>query len=277
MENCVYKKYLKIAEKYPLLSEEEEQALARRIEKDNDAKAFDTLVLSNLRLVITLANRYKMRLHKNPYLVMDDLVQVGNIGLMCASERFKAGAGAKFSSYSRWWINNKISTFIEQSGVIHPTKGTGKRATRIKKFKENFIKEHGREPERHELPFSKRENLTEETINAATNILIESMDASSSEFMGKDDRSEYEFFADKSAINPLDFTLRNELKKDLAESMTTILNDKERTVISLLYGLDGQGQRPLQKAGAAIGRTAEMARVIQNKALRKMRKYIEEK
>ena len=254
----IVKSYLKEISQIPLLSKEEEFILAKK--KDYDKTSFDKLVSSNLRLVVSVAKRYL-----NSNMQLEDLIEEGNIGLIKAVEKFDPTKGYKFSTYATYWINNTISRYIiEQSRLIRiPTHKT-ELFNKIDGISKTLAIKLGHEPTIKEL--STYLEIDEKKIKK---ILYENMEITSLDKEVSDEEdSLIEFIP--SGLPDIETII---LDKDLKESIDKVLsnlNEREKTVLILRKGLDGNGIRTLKDVATIFNVSSEYIRQIEAKAIKKL-------
>lgn len=253
--------YLKQIGIYPLLSKEEEYALACR-SRDGDSYAKSRLIESNLRLVVSVAKHYVGR-----GMNFLDLIQEGNLGLMHGIEKFDPDKGFKLSTYVTWWIKQSIiRSLADHSRTIRVPVHVVELINKTKRISREMSLELGHEPSLEEL--AERMNLTAERI--AEILSYDNGLTSLDSKVGDDEDSELSnFVKDDKIISPEQnanhIMMREELDKTLG-----ILTDKEKTVIEYRYGLiDGQ-ERTLEEIGQMYGLTRERIRQIESKAIRKL-------
>ncbi len=253
--------YLKQIGIYPLLSKEEEYALACR-SRDGDSYAKSRLIESNLRLVVSVAKHYVGR-----GMNFLDLIQEGNLGLMHGIDKFDPDKGFKLSTYVTWWIKQSIiRSLADHSRTIRVPVHVVELINKTKRISREMSLELGHEPSLEEL--AERMNLTPERI--AEILSYDNGLTSLDSKVGDDEDSELSnFVKDDKIISPEQnanhIMMREELDKTLG-----ILTDKEKTVIEYRYGLiDGQ-ERTLEEIGQMYGLTRERIRQIESKAIRKL-------
>ncbi len=260
--------WLRRAGRVALLTHDQEIALARRMEDPRslvDAKnAKDTLVSANLRLVASVARRYLG--HGMP---IEDLMQEGTIGLIRAVERFNYRKGYRFSTYAIWWIRRAISRAIaDQARLIrlpvHVTDTLG----RINKTRGTLRERLGRMPTRSEL--AEAMTMTEEKLSELLRGAIEPLSLETP--IGEEGESRLaDLIPAPDAHNPLAEATRSALRDELMIALDE-LTPREKDVIMLRYGLDGDEPRTLEQVGKALEVTRERVRQIEASALAKLRK-----
>ena len=258
------KVYLKEIGRVPLLSSEEEVELAQRMAQGDDY-AKKRLSEANLRLVVSIAKRYVGR-----GMQFLDLIQEGNIGLMHAAEKYDYTKDNRFSTYASWWIKEAITRAIDQqSREIRVPVHVAENIKRVQKAAKELQQEFGREAEPGEIA-KKLGDRTEEEVK---NILSYIRNPVSLETpVGEDGEDSLgDFVEDRSETTPedaMDVLVRKEEVQELLET----LNDREKEVISLRFGLGKDRTYTLEEIGESLGITRERVRQIESKAMEKLRK-----
>lgn len=261
--------YLKEISKIPLLTFEEANALLARA-SEGDKKAKDELVERNLRLVVREAKRFQ-----GLGLSILDLIQEGNIGLIRAIEKFDSSKNTKISTYAVWWIRQNIMRAINDHGrnIRIPTYLMVD-ILRLQRVRKSLIVSSGEEPsleriaQEMKLPLEKVEelySLQNDTISLNNTIGELDENAELANFVVSDDNVE-ESVIDESMIF--------EINKAFDECK---LKKNERFVLKYRLGLDNEQKKTLEAIGQMLGLTRERIRQIENKALRKFRRYLEVK
>lgn len=246
-----------VAASQPLSAQEEVQ-LAARIRK-GDLKARAKLIEANLRFVITVAYEYQ-----NQGVPVVDLISAGNVGLITAAERFDGTRGFKFISYAVWWIRQSIlQTLAEHSRVVRLPLNRVDLLRRIARCANGQASTWSTEEIAEELGIPV-EQVTE-TLTSGQRAL--SLDAS---FGDDDENNLLNIMPDNSQEPPDALTLRNTLKDEITRALST-LDDREREVIYLYFGLGGDPEMTLEEIGKRYRLTRERVRQIKEKALRKLR------
>lgn len=229
----------------------------------------NTLIEENLRLVQKIANDFLGR-----GLSWDDLVSEGNRGLITAARKFDPTRGARFSTYSAWWIKQAIRQAIaEQSRTVRVPIGTQVNWRRIRKTVKMLTEELGREPTDAEVAeAAKLPGATIQRLRGSNQVEVHSLNAPVSG--EENDGGEFlEFIHDETAPGPDQELINLEDVEQLLALLET-LPERERQVLRLRFGLDGEPIRTLEEVGAIIGCTNERVRQIQNQALRKLQRQI---
>lgn len=269
-EECntdAYSQYLKDVGSFPLLTREEEKALAMKKDK-GDEKAKELLVNSNLRLVIRIARQYYSKEYGTPFL---DYIQNGNIGLITAVDKFDYKKGFKLSTYATYWIKQTIiRETMKQAGVISFPTQVNENLTRINKAIREFANENFREPTLTEL--ARITKLSIENIKEIWRFKngVVSLDAA---FHDDDDDAEGNLGAKLASGESEDEPFEKVVKILLAEQLGIIeskLSAKEYDIISKRYGLFGETQHTLQDIAKDYDLTRERIRQIEKRALKKL-------
>ena len=255
--------YLKEIGRVPLLSADEEVALALRIQK-GDTEAKQELAEANLRLVVSIAKRYVGR-----GMQFLDLIQEGNMGLMKAVEKFDHTKGFKFSTYATWWIRQAITRAIaDQARTIRIPVHMVETINKLVRVQRQLLQDLGREPTPEEI--GAEMDLPTEKVREILKIAQEPVSLETP--IGEEDDSHLgDFIEDDNATSPADHTAYALLKEQLDEVLEQ-LTDREENVLRLRFGLDKNGEiRTLEQVGQVFGVTRERIRQIEAKALRKLR------
>jgi RNA polymerase primary sigma factor len=257
--------YLREIGPVPLLSRAEEVALAKRIQKGDEA-AREQMIKANLRLVVKIASEF------DGYgLPLLDLISEGNIGLMKAAERFDPGFGAKFSTYAMWWIKQAIRRALSnQTRLIRLPVHVNEKLLRLSRAANRLHEELGREPGDDEL--GAEVHLPEHKVRRLRTAALRP--TSLDEPVGDDGaKTIAELVADEAAVQPENSDDCARALQALSEALSA-LDPREQRVLQARFGLDGCQARTLEDIGAEIGVTREYVRQIQNRALSRMRRQI---
>ena len=281
--------YLEAAAREPLLTKEEEVMLAMTIEKGKEAgerieagrlrsdrsimrakadirqaeAARQRFIMANLRLVVSVARKYQ-----GQGLPLLDLIQEGNIGLMRAVELFDWRRGFKFSTYATWWIRQGITRAIaDRSRSIRLPVHIHDRLRKLNRTRFQFAQQMGREPSREEL--AKALDTTVEEIDDLTEmgrrepLSLQAPVGEETELgdLIEEADSESQFSEVEDAL----------LREEIGEAVDRVLEERERHVVELRYGLHTGRPLSLRETGKVLGISGERVRLIEREALRKLR------
>ena len=256
------KMYLQDIGRIPLLSRDEEVSLAKRV-AGGDKEARDKLITANLRLVVSIAKKYLGR-----GLSFLDLIQEGNLGLMKAVEKFDYTKGYKFSTYATWWIRQAITRAIaDQSRTIRIPVHMIETVRELQRVKKEHVQEHGEPPDLGAL--SKELHMPVDKIKRVEN--VSQYTASLERPIGEEEEDTLgDFLEDKNAPSPTKETFRMFLGEELEKALNQ-LNDREKDILKLRYGLEDGHPRTLKDVACVFNITRERVRQIEIKALEKLK------
>jgi RNA polymerase primary sigma factor len=258
--------FLKDIGRVSLLTAAQEVELAKRIER-GDPAAKGKMIEANLRLVVSVAKNYR-----NQGLPFLDLIQEGTIGLVRAAEKFDYRKGFKFSTYATWWIRQAVARALaDKARTIRVPVHVVEKLNKIGRAERKLLAELGRDPSSVEIA-AELELDPEEVValrrSAQTPISLDKP-------VGDEEDSEFgHFLADESAKAPdeaAEVTLRNETLKHVLG----MLSYRERRILELRYGLDGEQPRTLDEVGRTFNVTRERVRQIENQSLKKLQAMAE--
>ncbi len=254
--------FLKDIGKVDLLTAAQEVELAKRIER-GDHRAKQEMVEANLRLVVSIAKRYR-----NQGLPFLDLIQEGTIGLVRAAEKFDHRKGFKFSTYATWWIRQAVARALaDKARTIRMPVHVVEKLNKIVRSERKLRAELGREPLSEEI--AKELDLTVDEVehirrSAQVPVSLEKP-------VGDDEESEFgHFLTDETQPLPEE-AVEETLRKDTLRRILSMLSQRERRVLEMRYGLNGERPRTLDEVGRTFNVTRERIRQIENQTLKKLR------
>ena len=263
------KVYLKEIKDIPLLTAQEEVDLARLIQK-GDKKARENMIKANLRLVISIAKRYT-----NLGIALSDLIEEGNIGLMRGVDKFDPEKGFRFSTYAAWWIKQGISrAIIDQGKMIRVPVYLNEEIMKYRKAVEQLTQLLRRRPSAAEI--AKRLKVTVEKVRELDGAItkMSSLDAP----LGEDGEGQMKDIIEDESMAAPDADVEIFLNKERARSMLESLDERERTIISMRFGLEGkEEQSTLSQIAAKLGISRERVRQIEELTIQKLKKFLNER
>ena len=258
--------FLREIGKVDLLTAAQEVELAKRIER-GDHRAKQEMVEANLRLVVSIAKRYR-----NQGLPFLDLIQEGTIGLVRAAEKFDYRKGFKFSTYATWWIRQAVARALaDKARTIRMPVHVVEKLNKIARSERKLGAELGREPSSYEI--GRELDLLADEVeqirrSAQTPVSLEKP-------VGDEEELEFgHFLTDESAPAP-DEEAETAMRKEALKKVLSMLSPRERAVLELRYGLDGKPPRTLDEVGRTFNVTRERIRQIENQSLKKLRALAE--
>ena len=263
MDNEAVREYLKSIRNIPLLSEEDEYKIAIAA-ANGDENARQTMITSNLRLVVKIAKTYIGRSSNLSFL---DLIQEGNMGLMRATEKFDAEKGFRFSTYATYWIKQAISkAIIDQSRAVRLPAHIINELNKFNKAIRDLSQQYGRTPSDKEL--AEYLNVSVKKISEYYTISKEpcSLDVTIDE---DEDTAMIDLIADENATKFMDI---DDLSiRDTIYSVLNTLSERERKIIELRFGFTDGRQHTLEEVGKEFNLTKERIRQLEASALKKLR------
>ncbi|MFC1668566.1 RNA polymerase sigma factor RpoD/SigA [Chlamydiota bacterium] len=260
--------YLKEIGKIPVLSREDEEALAKKAKK-GDEEARKELIKSNLKLVVTISRKYV-----NLGLSFSDLVEEGNLGLMRAVEKYDLRKGCKLSTYAAWWIKQSIiRALANQSNTIRLPVYIVEKISSIRKVSRELFQSHGHMPSvieiASELGIAPEKVREFQTLATRPDSLQEMVaDNGISELI--------DIIADADTSSPSREVAEKMLSEDVIEMMK-ILTEREVKILSWRFGLFGNIPKTLEKIGEEFDLTRERIRQILESSIKKLRNYLHSK
>jgi RNA polymerase primary sigma factor len=254
--------FLKDIGKVELLTAAQEVELAKRIER-GDHYAKQEMIEANLRLVVSIAKRYR-----NQGLPFLDLIQEGTIGLVRAAEKFDYRKGFKFSTYATWWIRQAVARALaDKARTIRMPVHVVEKLNKIVRTERKLRAELCREPTPYEISLDLDLPLEEvEAImrSSQTPVSLEKP-------VGDEEESEFGHFLTDENVPLPDEVADESMRKELLKKILNTLSHRERRVLELRYGLDGEHPRTLDEVGRTFNVTRERIRQIENQSLKKLR------
>jgi RNA polymerase primary sigma factor len=255
--------YLHEINKTPLLTREEEQQLARRIRKGQQA-ALDQLVKANLRFVVSIAKQYA-----NQGLSLEDLINEGNLGLIKAAHRFDEKRGYKFISYAVWWIRQAmLQALAEHSRIVRLPLNRAGTLYRIGRTSRQLDQELGRKPTAQEI--ANKLNLSVQEVEETSKIANTHVSLDDPYSSDKDDNALVDYLTDENQVSPDEGTYTNALTEDMEKALN-MLTEREKLILTMYFGLNGEDPLTLEDIGKEMKLTRERIRQIKEKAIQRLR------
>lgn len=256
------RQYLQEIRRYPRLSAEQERELARRCAM-GDEQAIRTMVNSNLRLVVSVAREYAGR-----GVPLMDLVQEGSIGLLSAAKKFDYTLEYRFSTYATKWIRQGVTRCLMNHGTIRVPIHTAEKIRKVQSARKELLQQKGSEPSMEEL--AERCGMTAEKV--AELLRLEPQTCSLDAPVGDgEDGVLGTLLENAQAPQPYEALVREELNQLIGTLMAT-LNERQRAVLQLRYGMEDGTCYSLEQIGRMLGISKERARQIEKQAVEKLRK-----
>src|ERR1044071_1155999 len=254
--------YLREISRYPLITQDQEVSLARRI-REKDEEGLEKMVRSNLRFVVSVAKKYQ-----NQGVSLSDLINEGNLGLIRAAHKFDETKGIKFISYAVWWIRQAIlQALAEQSRIVRVPLSRAGAVHRLGRRASAMTQELGREPTLQEIA-SELEVPEDEISHAlAMSQVYLSLDAP---LAPGEDGQLLDYLSDQFSPGPDDEVYEHALKRTIDDALGT-LTEREAKVLRLYFGLGDTEPLTLEQIGESFGITRERVRQIKEKALLRLR------
>ncbi len=262
------KAYLREIKNIPLLTAQEEVDLARRIKK-GDKAARDKMINSNLRLVISIAKRYI-----NLGIALSDLIEEGNIGLMRGVDKFDPEKGFRFSTYAAWWIKQGISRgIIDQGKMIRVPVYLNEEIIKYRKTVEKLTHVLKRRPAVAEI--AKRMKVSVEKVRDLDGAItkMSSLDAP----LGEDGDGKMKDIIEDESLAAPDMEVELFFTKERARSILESLEERERTIVEMRFGLSDGEQYTLSHIAKKLGISRERVRQIEELTIKKLKKILRDK
>lgn len=261
--------YLREIGKIPLLTAEEELALAQEVVA-GDKRAKDKMAEANMRLVVSIAKRYVGR-----GLDLLDLIQEGNTGLLRAVEKFDPDKGFKFSTYATWWIRQAITRAIaDQARTIRIPVHMVETINKLLRTQRRLTQDLNREPTNEEIA-----EAMELDVEKVEHIMKIKQDISSLDASVRDDEEDSvlgDFIEDEDTITPEE-SAAGQLLKEQVKDLLGSLSEREQKILRLRFGLEDGKNHTLEEVGQEFSVTRERIRQIEAKALAKLKKHKDSK
>jgi RNA polymerase primary sigma factor len=261
--------YLREIGKIPLLTAEEELALAQKV-VTGDKRAKDKMAEANMRLVVSIAKRYVGR-----GLDLLDLIQEGNTGLLRAVEKFDPDKGFKFSTYATWWIRQAITRAIaDQARTIRIPVHMVETINKLLRTQRRLTQDLNREPTNEEIAAE-----MELDVEKVEHIMKIKQDISSLDASVRDDEEDSvlgDFIEDEDTVTPEE-SATGQLLKEHVKDLLGSLSEREQKILRLRFGLEDGKNHTLEEVGQEFSVTRERIRQIEAKALAKLKKHKDSK
>ena len=263
------KAYLKEIKNIPLLTAQDEVELARKIKK-GDKKARERMINSNLRLVISIAKRYT-----NLGIPLSDLIEEGNIGLMRGVDKFDPEKGFRFSTYAAWWIKQGISrAIIDQGKMIRVPVYLNEEIMKYRKAVDKLTQLLRRRPTAAEI--AKKMKLSVDKVRDLDGAIakMSSLDAP----LGEDGEGQVKDMIEDESMAAPDAEVEIFFNKERAQSILASLEERERVIIKMRFGLNEEAQQhTLSQIAKQLGISRERVRQIEELTIQKLKKVLKER
>lgn len=270
MSDNPFRDYLIAIAQYPLLNQEQELELGRRIKDEGDEDAREQLINSNLRLVVYIAKQYK-----NAYIGIEDLVAEGNLGLIAAVDKYDYTYGYRFSTCATPWIKQAILKALTDKGrPVRLPAHIYQQITQMKKFTDTFLVNNSREPTRAEI--AKGLGIDEEKVDSLSKWKQDtiSMDMP----IGDEEKNTVaDTIADTNDLSPAEYA-EKQLMSEFIQKMIAKLPARTQTIMKMRYGLgndkdpeDWKNEHTLEEIGTYLGITRERVRQIEKETIQNLK------
>ena len=261
--------YLREAAEVPLLTAQEEISLAHRIQQ-GDERAREHMIRANLRLVVKIARDYE-----GFGLPLLDMINEGNIGLMRAVEKFDPSKGCRFSTYAALWISQGVRRGLAyQAKTIRLPINQIDRLARLNRHSRAFQDSYGRVPTSEEL--SKLMGMSPDRIRRLQKAVVHTVSLEAPLGSSEDASAFGDLVEDPAAEQP-GHALEQKTRFAMLLELVTKLSQRESNILRYRFGLDGGNERTLEEVGRHFGVTRERIRQLQNAALLKLRRMVEQR
>lgn len=256
--------YKKEIGRYPRLTPEEERELGRRAQK-GDQEALNRLVEANLPFVIRFARKYEGR-----GLPLEDLISAGNEGLIRAAKKFDPGKEVRLIHYASWWIRQSIRAALNEASIVHETQTQMGRINQVIKFRIEFKRKYGREPEVEDI-VAKFGNISPAMAANALEYHVQEMSFDQPVSPDSDDGATLgSVLSDDEGREEREY--EEELREELYLAMREILTEREAVILSLCFGLADQNEWSLEEIGTVLDLCRERVRQLKKAAIEKVRR-----
>lgn len=276
--------YLQAIRRFPLLTIEQEQYLARRIQHGlveqeqaqpdqqviaDGKQAQRQLLEANYRLVVSVARRYLSYSRNLPLL---DLIQEGNIGLMRCISSFDPDRGYKFSTYAMWWIRQAVSRAMENAGIIRLPSYLSIQLRYLRQTRLQLLQILGRDPRMSELAGAT--GLDEERVRELFSVSIPllSLDQAYGTDGGEEPVVLGLLLADRHAESVEESAVQSAQRSEVSALLQRLLTPREYQIVAARYGLEGKPEQTLEEVGRVLKVTRERVRQIERRAFAKLRR-----
>ena len=268
-----YKLYINDIQKYPLLTFDEEIELINKMNQ-GDEEARQKMILSNLRLVVSIANRFTNNITNNKSNRLD-VIENGNLGLIKALSKFDVSMGCKFSTYATWWIINYIQR--GNTNLIYPYHISPHIVNKVKaisKYELNFMTTHSREATLNEIAQKFKTSVANIAFLKQMQKPTLSLDSSNNEEERVNPTLYMQISSDDSIEDVIDRVSTENTISNIKKIMNLNLSENQKKVIKLRYGLEDGKYRPLEEVGKLLNLSRERVRQLESTALQTIRKNI---